>query len=183
MDLQMLEDDDGLVALHKIKQTAPHIKVLVLTMFDADQKIFNAICLGADGYMLKTDFSSDQVPQLAIQKSLATIFNGGAYLTPSVARQIMKLFMDQSIADRVNRVKERFQLIFQKDVDRQKYREAGLTRMQTNVLEKIIEGKTTFEIARGLEVTENTVNSHIKAIYSILGVHSRAMAIKKADGT
>jgi DNA-binding NarL/FixJ family response regulator len=180
MDLQMLEEDDGLVALHKIKQTAPHIKVLVLTMFDADQKIFNAICLGADGYMLKTDFSSDQLPHLAMQNSLNMIFNGGAYLTPSVARQILKLFMDHSLAERMNRVKERFQLMFQKDVARQKYQEAGLTRMQTNVLEKIIEGKTTSEIASELEITENTVNTHIKATYSILGVHSRAMAIKKA---
>jgi DNA-binding NarL/FixJ family response regulator len=180
MDLQMLEDDDGLVALHKIKQTAPHIKVLVLTMFDADQKIFNALCLGADGYMLKTDFSSDQLPHLAMQKSLNTIFNSGAYLTPSVARQIMKLFIDPSIGERMNRVKERFQLIFQKDVTRQKYHDAGLTRMQTTVLEKIIEGMTTSEIAAELEVTDNTVNSHIKAIYATLGVHSRAMAIKKA---
>ena len=180
MDLQMLEEDDGLVALHKTKQTSPLIKVLVLTMFDADQKIFNALCLGADGYMLKTDFSSDQLPHLAMQKSLNTIFGGGAYLTPSVARQIMKLFMDHSIAERMNRVKERFQLIFQNDLARQKYHEAGLTRMQTNVLEKIIEGKTTSEIAADLDITDNTVNSHIKAIYATLGVHSRAMAIKKA---
>jgi len=179
MDLQMLEEDDGLVALYKIKQTAPHIKVLVLTMFDADQKIFNAICLGADGYMLKSDFSSNQLPHLAMRKSLATIFDGGAYLTPSVARQIMKLFMDQSIGERMKRVTDRFQLIFQKDINRQKFRDAGLTRSQTAVLEKIIDGKTSAEIGTDLDITENTVNSHIRAIYATLGVHSRATVIKK----
>ena len=52
MDLQMLEDDDGLLALYKIKQTKPQVRVMVLTMFDAVQKLFNALCLGADGYML-----------------------------------------------------------------------------------------------------------------------------------
>jgi len=179
MDLQMLQEDDGLLALYKIKQTTPDVKVLVLTMFDADQKIFNALCLGADGYMLKTDFSSNQLPHMAIQKSLETIFGGGAYLTPSVARQIMKLFTDQSIAERMKRVKDRFQLMFQKDSRGLTYREAGLPRMQTAVLEKIIGGMSTAQIANELDISENTVNSHIRAIYGTLGVHSRAMVIKK----
>lgn len=181
MDLQMLEDDDGLLALYKIKQTKPDIRVMVLTMFDADQKIFNAICLGADGYMLKSEFSSSsQLPHEAIKKSLSIIFDGGAYLTPSVAKQIMKLFTDNSIAERMKRVKDRFQLIFQKEADQKKYYDAGLTRMQTTVLEKIIEGMSTADICKELTIKENTVNSHIKAIYSALGVHSRAMVIRKA---
>jgi DNA-binding NarL/FixJ family response regulator len=180
MDLQMLEEDDGLVALYTIKQTHPNIKVLVLTMFEVDQKIFNALCLGADGYMLKSDFSSNQLPHIAIRQSLDTIFNGGAYLTPSVAKQILRLFTDQSIAERMKRVTARFQVIFQKDANRERWKEAGLTRMQTNVLEFIIDGMATAEIATILELSENTVNSHIKGIYATLGVHSRAMAIKKA---
>jgi len=180
MDLQMLDVDDGLLALYKIKQTVPEVKVLVLTMFDTDQKIFNALCLEADGYMLKTEFSStQQLPHQAMRKSLATIFEGGAYLTPSVARQIMKLFTDHSLSERMNRVKERFQLIFQKEKDRKKYREAGLTPMQTAVLGKIIDGKSTAQAAHELDIKEATVYTHIKAIYSILGVHSRAMLIRK----
>jgi DNA-binding NarL/FixJ family response regulator len=180
MDLQMLEEDDGLVALYKIKQTAPSIKVLVLTMFDVDQKVFNAICLGADGYMLKSDFSSYQMPHEAIRRSLKTIFEGGAYLTPSVAKQIMKLFLDQSLAEKMKKVKDRFQAIFQKEPGGAKYKASGLTKMQTLVLEKIIDGKTTSQMAREMELSENTINSHIKAIYSTLEVHSRALAIKKA---
>ncbi len=180
MDLQMLEEDDGLVALYKIKQTAPAIKVLVLTMFDADQKVFNAICLGADGYMLKSDFSSFQLPHEAMRRSLRMLFNDEAYLTPSVARQIMKLFSDQTIAVRIQKVKERFQNLFQKDKRGKPLNESGLTRMQSLVLEMIVEGKTTSQIAREMELSENTINSHIKAIYTTLEVHSRSLAIKKA---
>lgn len=180
MDLQMLEDDDGLVALYKIKQTAPTIKVLVLTMFDADQKVFNAICLGADGYMLKSDFSSHQIPHEAMRSSLQTIFENGAYLTPSVAKQILKLFTDRSIAEKIKQVTERFGNFFQKDTPNPKYKSSGLSRMQTIVLQKIVDGMTTAQIAREMELSENTINSHIKAIYSILEVHSRALAIKKA---
>ena len=180
MDLQMLEDDDGLVALYKIKQVAPTIRVLVLTMFDADQKVFNAICLGADGYMLKSDFSSYQLPHEAMKKSLKTIFEGGAYLTPSVAKQILKLFSDLSIADKMKKVKDRFQALFASDGTGSKFSSSGLTRMQIAVLQKIIDGKTTPQMAREMDLSENTINSHIKAIYSTLEVHSRALAVKKA---
>jgi DNA-binding NarL/FixJ family response regulator len=149
-------------------------------MFDADQKVFNAICLGADGYMLKSDFSSYQLPHEAIRKSLGTIFEGGAYLTPSVAKQILKLFSDLSIADKMKKVKDRFQAIFRPDSLEANFAASGLTRMQIIVLQKIIDGKTTLQIATEMFLSENTINSHIRAIYATLGVHSRALAIKKA---
>jgi DNA-binding NarL/FixJ family response regulator len=180
MDLQMLKEDDGLVALYRIKQTRPDLKVLVLTMFDADQKVFNALCLGADGYMLKSDFLSYQVPHEVLRKSLNMIFVGDAYLTPSVAKQIMKLFTDLTFAEKVKKVTDRFQSIFQKETSGSRFKESGLTRMQKVVLQKIIDGKTTAQMAKEMELSENTVNSHIKAIYKILEVHSRALAIKKA---
>lgn len=180
MDLQMLQDDDGLQALYQIKQHTPNVKVMVLTMFDADQKVFNAICLGADGYMLKSDFSAHQVPHDAMRKSLQMIFSGGAYLTPSVAKQIMKLFSDVSITDRIDQVRRRFQSLFQKPKEHKEVHPTSLTRMQSVVLEGIVEGKTTSQMAREMELSENTINSHIKAIYMVLGVHSRALAVKKA---
>ena len=180
MDLQMLEEDDGLVALYKIKQKAPDIKVLVLTMFDADHKVFNAICLGADGYMLKSDFSSYSLPREAMRRSLHVIFDGGAYLTPSVARQIMQLFNDHRIADRVQKVREAFQAIFKKNKGSSRLQASGLTPMQIQVLQGIIDGKTTAQMARDMHLSEHTINSHIRAIYANLGVHSRALAIRKA---
>jgi len=85
----------------------PDIKVMMLTTFDVDDKVFNAICLGADGYMLKTDFAS-QMPHEAMRKSLRTIFEGGAYLTPSVAKRILNLFSDATIADKIKKVSSFF---------------------------------------------------------------------------
>src|SRR5690606_15017435 len=112
---------------------------LVLTMFDADQKVFNAICLGADGYMLKTDFSGQQLPHEALRKSLRMIFDGGAYLTPTVALQIMKLFTDQSFGDKVRHVKDHFQAVFQRKDARPVVDGKRLTKMQSIVLQHIID--------------------------------------------
>ncbi|MEO6132630.1 MAG: response regulator transcription factor [Saprospiraceae bacterium] len=179
MDIQMDQDDDGLQGLYKIKQSNPDVKVMMLTTFDADDKVFNAICLGADGYMLKTDFSSQQLPHEAMRKSLKILFGGGAYLTPSVAKRILKLFSDRSIADKIIRVRERFQAVFQ-DEGKAHSKSPGLTKMQIIVLKKIIDGKSTAEIARELVLKENTINTHIKGIYGVLEVHSRTQAIKKA---
>ena len=180
MDIQMLGDDDGLLALYQIKQTHPEIKVLMLTMFDVDDKIFNAICLRADGYMLKSDFSSAQIPHEAIRKSLRIIFDGGAYLTPSVAKKILHLFSDDSIFEKMQNAKRRFQdmmhSLSQHDEKDTPYK---LTKTQIQVLQKIVESKTTAEIAEEMSVSENTINSHIKAVYSKLEVHSRAKAVRK----
>jgi DNA-binding NarL/FixJ family response regulator len=179
MDIQMNGDEDGLHALYKIKKANPNMKVMMLTTFDVDDKIFKAICLGADGYMLKSDFSSQQVPHEAMRKSLRVLFDGGAYLTPKVAKQILRLFADHTIADRILDVRDRFQAMFQREstIDAKR---PHLTKMQMAVLKKIVEGKSAPEIARELELKENTVNTHTKAIYLSLGVHSRAKAVKKA---
>jgi DNA-binding NarL/FixJ family response regulator len=181
MDIQMLDDDDGLVALYLIKQHAPSVKVLMLTMFDNDDKVFDALCLGADGYMLKSEFSSAQMPHEAIRKSFNIIFEGGAYLTPAVARTILTLIADETIAEKIKKVKNRFQqIITHLTQNNQKDRPYRLTKTQILVLQKIVEGQTTAEIAHEFGVTENTVNTHIKAIYSELKVHSRAKVIRKA---
>lgn len=178
MDIQMNGDDDGLNGLYRIKKYFPGVKVMMLTTFDVDDKVFNSICLGADGYMLKTDFSSQQLPHEAMRKSLRTIFDGGAYLTPSVAKRILNLFSDQTIAGKIQKVRDRFQLAFQNEVDDHP-KKSSLTKMQVIVLKKVVEGKSTPEIARELDLKENTINTHIKAIYEVLEVHSRAQVIKK----
>ena len=179
MDIQLKGDEDGLVALYKIKTASSGTRVMMLTTFDEDDKVLNAISLGADGYMLKTDFSSYLEPHEALQKSLNTILDGGAYLTPTVAKKILDLFQNPTISDRIANIKARFSGILSiKSSGSQKL--YSLTRKQKIVLQKIAEGKPTSEIARELQLSENTVNTHIKAIYSVLAVHSRVSAIKKA---
>ena len=177
MDIQLKNDDDGIFALYKIRMTYPEIKVMMLTTFDHDETVFNAISLGAAGYMLKSDLSSYRAPHEAMRKCLQTIFDGGAYLTPAIAKQILDLFSNHTIADMIQNVKSRFNSILKQQ---SKNKRSGLTRMQTAVLQKIVEGKSTSEIAQELFLSENTINTHIKNIYSALEVHSRASAVKKA---
>lgn len=179
MDIQLKNDDDGIFALYKIKMTYPGTRVMMLTTFDQDEKVFNAISLGAEGYMLKSDLSSYHAPHEAMRKCLRTIFDGGAYLTPAIAKQILDLFSNHTIADMIHNVKSRFNSIL-KQQSKTKNVRSGLTRMQMAVLQKIVEGKSTSEIAQELFLSENTINTHIKNIYSALEVHSRASAIKKA---
>ena len=82
-------------------------------------------------------------------------------------------------ADKIRAVKEKFSAIFQGD-RKGRAKTITLTKMQIKVLNEIIEGKSTAEIAKSLFLSENTINTHIKGIYSILGVHSRAKAVKMA---
>ena len=179
MDIQMNSYDDGIYALYKIKNKSRSTKVMMLTTFDHDDKVFNSIALGADGYMLKSDFSSYKLPQELIRNSLRTIMDGGAYLTPSVAKQILNLFTNNRIPDLIRHVKDRFNALFKNEASANNLK-IRLTRMQKVVLQALADGKTTFEIANELHLSPNTINTHIKAIYSLLEVHSRARAIKKA---
>lgn len=180
MDIQMLGEEDGLVALYQIKEKAPHVRVMMLTFMDVDHTIFDAICLGADGYMLKSDLMTHQVPHEAIRRSLNTIFADGAYLTPTVAKQILRHFSDASLPEKMKRVRDRFQSLFRHESGREHMRDIGLTKMQIQVLKLIVDGLTTHQIARQLELSENTINSHIRGIYTTLGLNSRALVIKKA---
>ncbi len=180
MDIQMDEDDEGIVALYKIKNLFPHIKVMMLTSFDVDESIFNAMCLGADGYMLKSDFTSSfQLPHETLRKSLRVIFDGGAYMTPSVAKRVLNFFSNPSLPQFITAVKARFSNAFKRK-ENGSGAEAGLTKKQLIVLKKLAEGKTAAEIAQEMELTDNTINTHIKGIYSVLEVHNRTSAIKKA---
>jgi DNA-binding NarL/FixJ family response regulator len=130
--------------------------------------------------MLKSDFSNKHLHHEVMRNSLHNMFNEGAYLTQSVAYKILKLFSDRSLVDKIKVVTDRFQTIFQRESKGERFKESGLTKTQTTVLQKIVDGMTTAQMAREMGVTENTINSHIKAIYATLEVHSRALAIKKA---
>lgn len=179
LDIQLKGDEDGLYALYLIKQFSPLTKVMMLTTFDNDDKVLNAISLGADGYMLKTDFALNQLPRDALLKSLKIIVDGHAYLTPSIAKQIISLFASHSIIEIFQNAKEKFDRII--NVNRKPYiKPLKLTKMQMVVLNKIVEGQSTLEISKELQLSENTINTHIKGIYSTLGVHSRTKAIKIA---
>ena len=179
LDIQMKGEDDGIYALFKIKNAYPETNVLILTTFDHDDKIFHAISLGADGYMLKSDFSSYQAPEEAIRKCINIVLDGGAYLTPSIAKKILILFTRPTAGNLIEQVRAKFNSLFTKEQTTQNTT-AHLTPMQLKVIQEIADGKSTAEIAQALNLSENTINTHIKAVYNILGVNSRTKAIRKA---
>lgn len=173
MDIQMPEVD-GLQGLFLVKSNFPDIKVLMLTLFDADDKILDAIHLEADGYMLKKEFLSKTImPHEVIRRSLRVVFEGGAYLTPVVAKKVLRL-LTRNTTTRLGQI---LQIFHPKKEKEMAY---DLSEQQLKVLELLVAGKTSLQIGEELGITENTVNTHIRRIYDKMQVHSRAAAIKKA---
>jgi DNA-binding NarL/FixJ family response regulator len=139
--------------LYLLKQHAPLVKALMLTIFDDNDKVFSAICLGADGYLLKHTAPNK------ILDALHDLFNGGAPMTPSIARKVLDLFPKSLVMP-------------PKDYQ--------LTEKERAVLSLLVTGKSYKMIAAEMDVTVNTVRTHIKGIYEKLAVHSAAEAIIKA---
>jgi DNA-binding NarL/FixJ family response regulator len=183
LDIEFKEqDDDGLIALYNIKKRFPEQHVLMLTTFDHDEKVFNALCLKADGYMLKTDFVNNVAHEF-MRRSLNIILSGGAYITPSIAKKILLLFQDNSIGTKIQTVVERFKNIFSQSNRPKKHNDMAIYNLkpiQIEILEDIVAGKTTPKIAQERGIPENTINHHIKGIFRELEVHTRAQAVSKA---
>jgi DNA-binding NarL/FixJ family response regulator len=180
LDIDMRENaEDGLMALYTIKQKYPQQKVMMLTTFDDDDKIFNAICLGADGYMLKSDFVH-LIPHEVLRRSLNMILTDGAYLTPAVAKKILHLFRDVKVGDKIQKVVSRFTDLFSQTKKKPNVMTYQLKDIQLQILEQIVAGKSSPQISRDLAMPENTINHHIKGIYRELEVHTRAHAVRKA---
>lgn len=159
--------EDGLIALCKIKNDYPQTKVMVLTMMDSDDLVLKSICLGADGYILKSDWSVSNLPHEEIRKFLNIIFDGGASLTPSVAKRIMRLISNHSLQKRIEEVIILYKRKVHEDI---KYstNKQELTEMQISVLEKVEDGKPISEIAKEFALNEKIINKQIKSIYVAL---------------
>lgn len=149
MDLG-LPGQNGIVAISKIKAILPSTRVVVLTVFDQDEKVFKAICAGASGYLLKS------TPPDAIVEAIHEALAGGAPMTPKVAKAVLQMFSQMG-----------------KPVD------YGLTERERNVLELMTKGLTAKAIAGQLDVSYHTVDTHIRNIYTKLHVHSRGSAVAK----
>ena len=151
MDIRMPEMD-GIAATEAILSEHPEIKVLVLTTFDEDDLIVNALKAGASGYLLK-DTKSDRIAQ-AIQ----TVHGGGLILSPTAASKVVsQLSAVRSIARRSD-LKEK------------------LSGRKLEVLKLIGQGKSNSEIAQVLYLSEGTVKNYVSQIFEQLGVRDRVQA-------
>lgn len=156
MDIEMPKMN-GIEATNFVKQKYPQIKIIMLTVFDNDENIFNAIKAGADGYLLK------EVTPKDLQQGIIETMNGGATMTPSIAMKTLKLFRNPTV--------------FENIPDQEEY---NLTPREIEVLEQLSKGLKYSAIAENLFLSAGTIRKHVENIYAKLQVHNKLEAIQKA---
>jgi len=152
LDIQ-LRGMSGLDGISLFKDRNSQTCVVVLTVFEDDEKLFQAICAGANGYVLKTQSA------LEISSAVKTALDGGAPMTPRIARRVLDMFA---------------QFAPKKNPD------YGLSARETEVLQCVVEGLLKKEIAARLQLSVHTVDAYLRRIYEKLHVNSRSGAISKA---
>tara|TARA_R110002049_G_scaffold290318_2_gene473636 strand:+ start:1759 stop:2403 length:645 start_codon:yes stop_codon:yes gene_type:complete len=148
---------NGIEATQIVKQKYPHIKIVMLTTFDNDDNIFNAIKAGADGYLLK------EINPRDLYDSLTDTLTGGAAMTPSIAFKTLKLLRNNAC--------------YNSDACDEGI---TLTTREIEVLEQLSKGLSYTVIADHLFISPSTVRKHVENIYKKLQVHSKIEAVEKA---
>ncbi|WP_338676417.1 response regulator transcription factor [Streptomyces sp. SCSIO 30461] len=159
MDVRMPELD-GLAAAREILSPPPGVvhvpKVLMLTTFDVDDYVHEALRAGASGFLLK------DAPPADLISAVRVVAAGEALLAPSVTRRLIADFAAQRPAPRGGRAALRL---------------GGLTPRETEVLELIARGLSNLQIAEQLVVAEQTVKTHVGRVLAKLGLRDRAQAV------
>jgi DNA-binding NarL/FixJ family response regulator len=143
----------GIEGIRVMKTLCPYAQFLVLTVYDDDNRIFDAMCAGACGYLLK------KTPPPRILDALRELHAGGAPMSPEVARRVIALFRQVRPPDQA---------------------EYTLTAQETRVLRLLGEGHHYKTAAADLGITVNTLSFHVRRIYEKLQVHSKSEAVAKA---
>ena len=154
MDIQM-PGINGIGATRRIVQTSPHIRVLVVTMFQDDGSVFAAMRAGARGYILK-DATKDE-----ILRAIRAVGNGEAIFSPAIASRVLAYFAAPASS-----------------VPKGVFPE--LTDREREILDWIVKGATNAEIAARLDLSVKTVSNYVSNIFSKLQVADRVQAIMRA---
>ena len=144
---------DGVEGVRRLKERYPELTVLMLTIYDDDDRIFDALCAGASGYLLK------RTPPARLLECIHEAERGGSPMTPEVARKVVTMFRSIRPPERV-------------DYD--------LTPHELRLLKLLVEGHNYKTAAAQLKVSYNTICFHIKNIYQKMQVHSKSEAVTKA---
>jgi DNA-binding NarL/FixJ family response regulator len=152
MDID-LPGENGIAYTRRIKEKYPFINILMLTVVEKEDKIMEAICAGASGYLIKSSIPEN------ILENIRIVYKGGSPLTPSIARKIF-----QNIQYRQDHKKEK----------------VYLSSRETEVLNGLVKGLTYKMIADKHFISIDTVRTYIRCVYEKLEVHSRSEAIVKA---
>jgi DNA-binding NarL/FixJ family response regulator len=158
MDINMPEMN-GIEATHRVSTEYPEIRILMHTVFDTEDKIFDSIIAGATGYLLKDS------PPSALIAAIEEVLEGGAPMSPSIARKSLQLLRSRPVA------------VPEPLPDAETF---DLSKRELEILEKIAEGQNYQQIADVLFVSPKTVRKHIENIYRKLQVHNKMEAVQKA---
>lgn len=148
-----LPEMSGIDGIRVLKRQYPQIVILILTVYGDDKRIFDALCAGACGYLLK------KTPPARLLESLKEVASGGAPMSPEVARRVVALFREIRPPE-----------------------DAGcdLTPHEIRLLKLLAEGHNYKSAAVELNVSINTVRFHVRSIYQKLQVHSKSEAVAKS---
>jgi DNA-binding NarL/FixJ family response regulator len=143
----------GIEGIRILHERFPELPILALTVYNDDDKVFQALCAGASGYLLKN------TPPARLLESIREVLDGGAPMSPEIARRVIRLFRDFRPPEHAD------------------YR---LTAQETELLKLLVEGHHAKTAAKELGISTNTVFFHLKNIYAKLRVHSKTEAVAKA---
>ena len=143
----------GIEGIGLLKQRYPDMLLLMLTVYEDDERIFDALCAGACGYLLK------RTSPAKLLESLREAVDGGSPMSPEVARRVVELFRDFRPPEKAD---------------------YQLTPHETRLLKLLVEGHTYKTAAAEVGVSINTISFHMKHVYEKLQVHSKSEAVAKA---
>lgn len=145
----------GIEGIKKIKETKPDCTILILTIYDENDLIFDALCAGACGYLVK------KTPPARLLEAIKEANEGGAPMSANIARKVVEFFRQQKL-------------------DSHHESHVSLTPREREVLRKLVEGNSYKAIADSLFISVETVRFHFRNIYKKLHVHSQSEAVVKA---
>ena len=144
---------DGIEGIRRIKEEFPDMTVLMITVYDDDERIFDAICAGATGYLLK------RTSPAKLLENIREAVSGGAPMSPEVASRVIRLFREVRPPEKLDH---------------------DLTPHELRLLKLLVEGHNYTTAATELGVSYNTIKFHMRHIYEKLQVHSKSEAVAKA---
>jgi len=144
---------NGIDGIRILKERYPQMQILMLTVYDDDDRIFDALCAGASGYLLK------RTPPAKLLENIREAMSGGSPVSPEVATRVIKFFREFH------------------NPDREDY---ALTPHETRLLKLLTEGYNYQTAADKLGVSYNTIKFHVRNIFDKLQVHSKSEAVVKA---